>query len=403
MNPRFPIPWKNYSTWIKDGIGFTMSVEDLTSLSRYYGADPGYVIAGGGNTSFKDETTLYVKGSGAALADVTADSFVRMDRQALSRIWEKNYPQDPAERENAVLADMMAARRSGEEQKRPSVETLLHNILPFAYVVHTHPALVNGLTCSKRGEEAAVELFGGKALWIPSTNPGYILSRRVKSDMEGYRAQRGRPAELILLQNHGVFVGADGIEGVKEKYARIMERLESKIVRRPDFGGALSSCGGSAEIAGLLGELAGTSPEGKEPWKAVFGRNHEIAALVEDRASFHPVSSSFTPDHIVYSGSDPLFVEAGTGAAVDLLRDAWKKQVAKTRRVPKIAALQGLGVFGIGPSEKAAKLALELFMDTVKVAVYAQSFGGERFMSRDQIDFIHNWEVERYRSKVSVE
>jgi rhamnose utilization protein RhaD (predicted bifunctional aldolase and dehydrogenase) len=378
-----------------------MSIEDLTELSRYYGADPEYVIAGGGNTSFKDETTLYIKGSGATLADMTPDSFVRMDRQALSRIWEKNYSQDPEEREREVLADMMAARKSGEERKRPSVETLLHDMLPFTYVVHTHPALVNGLTCSKRGEEAAAELFGQEFLWIPSTNPGYILSRAVKTAMDGYRAQWGRPAEFILLQNHGVFVGAGKIEGIKEKYAQLMERLESKIVRRPDLGGALSSWGCSGEICGLLAELAGASAEGQEPWTAAFRRNNEIAALVKDRASFHPVSSSFTPDHIVYSGSDPLFVEAGTGAIPDRLREAWKKQLDKTRRVPKIAALQGVGVFGIGPSEKAAKLALELFTDTIKVAVYSQSFGGERFMSRDQIDFINNWEVERYRSTVS--
>ncbi|MDR2246040.1 MAG: class II aldolase/adducin family protein [Treponema sp.] len=380
-----------------------MSVEDLTNLSRYYGANPEYVVAGGGNTSFKDETTLYIKGSGAALADMTPDSFVRMDRRALSLIWEKNYPQDPEEREREVLADMMAARKSGEEHKRPSVETLLHDILPFAYVVHTHPALLNGLTCSKRGEEAATELFGRDALWIPSTNPGYILSRAVKIAMELYKAQRGRPAELILLQNHGAFVGADKAERLKEKYAQIMERLESKIVRRPDLGGGLSSWDCSGELAGLLAELAGASSGEKEPWKAVFWRNHEIATLVRDRASFSPVSSSFTPDHIVYSGSDPLFIETGTGAIPDLLREAWKKQLEKTRRIPKIAALQGLGVFGIGPSEKAAKLSLELFMDTIKVAVYAQSFGGERFMSQDQIDFINNWEVERYRSRVSAE
>jgi rhamnose utilization protein RhaD (predicted bifunctional aldolase and dehydrogenase) len=378
-----------------------MSVEDLTNLSRYYGANPEYVIAGGGNTSFKDEATLYIKGSGASLADITPDGFVRMDRRALRRIWEKNYPRDPEEREREVLADMMAARKIGEEQKRPSVETLLHDILPFAYVVHTHPALVNGLTCSQRGEAAAAELFGREALWIPSANPGYILSQAVKAAMEGYTAQRGRPAELILLQNHGVFVGAPSIEGIKEKYARIMEAVESKVRRKPDWGGGLSSWGCSGETAGLLAELAEASSGGKEPWKAVFRRNHEISALVKDRASFRPVSSSFTPDHIVYSGSDPLFVE--TGAAADLLREAWKEHVDKTRGIPKIAALQGLGVFGIGPSEKAATLALDLFTDTVKVAVYAQAFGGERFMSRDQIDFINNWEVERYRSKVSAE
>ncbi|MDR2028299.1 MAG: class II aldolase/adducin family protein [Treponema sp.] len=377
-----------------------MSIEDLTKLSRYYGANPEYVIAGGGNTSFKDGTTLYVKGSGAALADMTPEGFVRMDRQALSRIWEKDYPPDPEERERAVLADMMAARKSGEEQKRPSVETLLHDMLPFTYVVHTHPALVNGLTCSQQGQAEAAELFGPEFLWIPSTNPGYILSRAVKTAMEEYMAQWGCPADLILLQNHGVFVGADSVQEMKEKYAHLMVKLELRMEWKPDFSGELSNWDCSGDISGLLAELAGSSAGG-EPWKVVFRRNNEIAIMVKDRASFHPVSSSFTPDHIVYAGSDPLFVETGTGSIQDCLREAWKNHLDTTRRIPKIAAVQGVGVFGIGPTEKAANLALELFMDAIKVAVYAQSFGGERFMSRDQIDFINNWEVERYRSTVS--
>ena len=69
-----------------------MSIESLVEISRYYGSDKDYVIAGGGNTSFKDEDTLYVKGSGMALADIVPDAFVRMDRKALSGIWEKIYP-----------------------------------------------------------------------------------------------------------------------------------------------------------------------------------------------------------------------------------------------------------------------------------------------------------------------
>jgi rhamnose utilization protein RhaD (predicted bifunctional aldolase and dehydrogenase) len=102
---------------------------------------------------------MYVKGSGMPLADAAADSFVRMDRAALARIWDRHYPEASEERESAVLADMMAARMPGEEQKRPSVEALLHDLIPFAFVVHLHPALVNGITCSQQGETAMKEIF----------------------------------------------------------------------------------------------------------------------------------------------------------------------------------------------------------------------------------------------------
>jgi rhamnose utilization protein RhaD (predicted bifunctional aldolase and dehydrogenase) len=373
--------------------------EELITLSRYYGANPDYVIAGGGNTSLKDETTLLVKGSGTTLADITADGFVKMNRGQLAQIWKKTYPEDPARREAAVLTDMMAAKMPGEEKKRPSVETLLHDILPFALVIHTHPALVNGLTCSAGGAGEARSLFGERALWIPEVNPGYTLSWAVKEVLDDRRP--GDPAVIILLQNHGVFVGADTPEEIRDTYRYIMDTLGAKITRKPDFSGKTPEYGPSAQAAAVLAEKAG-SPSG--PGTVIFERNREIAALVEDAAAFYPVSSAFTPDHIVYSGSAPLFIDAGNAPEKNLaeqIGEAWKSYGEKNGRPPKIVALRGIGVFGAGPSEKTARLALELFTDAVKVAVYSQAFGGPRFMAADKIDFISNWEVEHYRSKVS--
>jgi len=368
-----------------------MSLEALTEISRYYGKKSDYVLAGGGNTSWKDEGTLYVKGSGISLAEAVPDSFVKMDRKALAMIWEKQYPESSDERESAVLADLMAARKAGEEKKRPSVETLLHDILPFAFVVHLHPALVNGLTCSRQGEKTAEEFFGKDAIWIAPVNPGYVLSKIVKTAIDEYKSKNGKSSAVIFLQNHGVFVGDNSAEGIKEIYYEIMKKIGAGIKRRPDFSDEriTSDDPQISDIIETLAVLAGS---------AAFMRSGEIAELVKDRASFAPVSSAFTPDHIVYAGSEPLFIEANTSAG---FRDAWTQFVEKTGRKPKIVAVQGLGVFGVGASKKAALLALELFRDAIKVAVYSQSFGGPLFMTKDKIDFINNWEVERYRAKVS--
>jgi rhamnose utilization protein RhaD (predicted bifunctional aldolase and dehydrogenase) len=372
-----------------------MSLEALAEISRYYGKKSDYVLAGGGNTSWKDESTLYVKGSGISLAEAVPDSFVTMDRKALAMIWEKHYPESSDERESAVLADLMAARKAGEEKKRPSVETLLHDILSFAFVVHLHPALVNGLTCSQQGEKMAEEIFGKDAIWIAPVNPGYVLSKIVKTAIDEYKSKNGKSAAVIFLQNHGVFVGDNSTEGIKEIYSEIMKQISARIKRRPDFSDEkILSIDSQTDpqISNIIKTLAGLAGS------AVFMRGGEIAELVKDRESFAPVSSAFTPDHIVYAGSDPLFIEANKSAGI---RDEWEKYIGKTGRNPKTIAVQGVGVFGVGVSEKAALLALELFRDAVKVAVYSQSFGGPLFMTKDKIDFINNWEVERYRAKVS--
>jgi rhamnose utilization protein RhaD (predicted bifunctional aldolase and dehydrogenase) len=386
-----------------------MSVEDLVSISRYYGANPEYVVAGGGNTSFKDNTTLYIKGSGTSLADCTADTFVKMDRFALAKIWEKNYPEDPDKRESAVLEDMMAAKMAGEEHKRPSVETLLHDMLPYSYVIHTHPSLINGITCSKEGAEAAERIFAGQAgnasiaLWIPSVNPGYILSLTVKKAMDDYKARTGKDAEIIFLQNHGVFVGANTTEKIKAIYENIVEKINAHIKHKPDLSGEVSSFGLSEKIIPMLEKIAESDGAGKRFVR--FRRNVGIISVVENRAAFLPVSSALSPDHIVYAGSDPLFVETNTENLDQISSDikaAWDNHIKVKGKAPKTVAIQGLGVFGIGTSEKAAGLAIDLFVDAIKVAVYTEAFGGVQFMPQDQIDFINNWEVERYRTNVSV-
>jgi rhamnose utilization protein RhaD (predicted bifunctional aldolase and dehydrogenase) len=287
----------------------------------------------------------------------------------------------------------MDARKPGEEKKRPSVETLLHDILPFAFVVHLHPALVNGLTCSQRGEKTAEEIFGKDAIWIAPVNPGYTLSKIVKTAIDEYKSKNGKAAAVFFLQNHGVFVGDNSAEGIKKTYEDIMNKIGARIKRRPDFSDE-KILYDDPQISDKIKTLAGLAGS------AVFMRGGEISALVKDCASFAPVSSAFSPDHIVYAGSDPLFIESNKSAAI---HDEWTQYVEKTGRKPKIVALQGLGVFGVGASEKAALLALELFRDTIKVAVYSQSFGGPLFMTKDKIDFINNWEVERYRAKVSAD
>jgi rhamnose utilization protein RhaD (predicted bifunctional aldolase and dehydrogenase) len=369
-----------------------MSLAALVEISSFYGKNPDYVLAGGGNTSWKEGDTLYIKASGTSLAAAVPDAFVKMDRKALARIWENQYPGSSAERESAVLADLMAAKKPGEEKKRPSVETLLHDILPFAFVVHLHPALVNGLTCSQEGEKAAEEIFGKEALWIPSINPGFILSKTVKSMMNDYIARNNIPAPIILLQNHGIFVGDNHCEGIKEKYGELMHKISAWIKRYPDFSDEKRESSDSliGESVKMLTELAGA---------AVFMQSKEVSALVKNRSSFAPVSSAFTPDHIVYAGSESLFSEAKTAAS---LREDWEKYKIEKGNSPKIIALQGLGVIAAAATEKAAQTALDIFRDAIKIAVYSESFGGPKYMSAGQIDFISNWEVEHYRASVSV-
>ena len=181
-------------------------IEDLVAVSRKYGQDSRFVIAGGGNTSYKDADRLWVKASGHALATITEDGFAVLDRSLLNPMGEKRYSSDVAEREAQVKNDLANACLT--KDRRPSVETSLHNCMEAAFVVHLHPTLVNGLMCSAKAETLCEELFP-EAIYVAYTDPGYTLFKKVYDKIKAYRKEKGCEPKVIFLQNHGIFVGAE--------------------------------------------------------------------------------------------------------------------------------------------------------------------------------------------------
>ena len=180
-------------------------IEELIEISRKYGKDSRYVIAGGGNTSYKNAEKLWVKASGCALATITEDGFAVLDRKKLNVISEKTYSSDTAAREEEVKNDLAAACIT--KDRRPSVETSMHNALEANFIVHLHPTMVNGLMCGQNAEAETARLFGDEAVYIPYTDPGYVLFKEVDDRIKAYKAKFGKEPAILLLQNHGIFVG----------------------------------------------------------------------------------------------------------------------------------------------------------------------------------------------------
>jgi len=200
-----------------------MSLTTIRDLSNRYGADPSFVLAGGGNTSYKDEKYLYVKPSGVALAEIRESDFVRMERETIRKVFSLSGYADNVERE-AMVTKLMAFAAADSAARRPSVEAPLHELMPFTYIVHLHPAMVNGLTCSKNGKKECGRLFPD-ALWIPETDPGFILAKTVYDASVQYEKEHGKPVSMIFLQNHGVFVGGNTAQEIDAAYGRIMSTL----------------------------------------------------------------------------------------------------------------------------------------------------------------------------------
>ncbi len=206
-----------------------MNLETLCKFSHKYGSNPEFVLAGGGNTSCKNSKELYIKGSGSSLATILPEQFVRMNRKKLNAMWDKKYSKSEAKREAEVLEDMMAARAFGEESKRPSVETLLHNLFPQTYVLHGHPAKVNGITCSKKGEATVKKLFPD-AVWVESTRPGYTLAVLCREKLAEYEKKNKKPANILFLQNHGIFFAANSEKDLTSLVFGTMKKISNLLL-----------------------------------------------------------------------------------------------------------------------------------------------------------------------------
>ncbi len=359
----------------------------LAAMSNAYGSNPEYVLAGGGNTSYKSEDLLWVKGSGTSLATIKAEDFVVLERQLLDAMWTAQYPQNEEEREAAVLSDMMNARIRGEN-RRPSVETLLHNLFPQQYVLHVHPTIVNGLTCSNEGEKAMKKLFAD-AVWVDACKPGYILALECKKVMDAYKAENGRNVDILFLQNHGIFFAADSVEEINALAQKVMNTLKAAANRPLRLEQSEYDIEKVVALSPVIRMLYGEN----KPATVKFTVNPEILA-------YDPTTKSLSPDHIVYAKAKQLVLpENVTQDGVKELFDAF---VAENGYKPKVIFAGGLGMFSCGNTISEAVTAQEVMLDAIKVCAYAEAFGGVSVMPDFLIDFIVNWEVESYRSKVSL-
>jgi rhamnose utilization protein RhaD (predicted bifunctional aldolase and dehydrogenase) len=345
-------------------------LKTIVELSHQFGSED-YVRGGGGNTSVKNDTTLWVKPSGTTLSGLTEETFVAMSRKKINELYAVEPPSDGDAREELVKNLMAEAVEN--DAGRPSVEAPLHNVFDAKFVVHTHPALVNGLTCAKGGE-AACKRFFPDALWVEYIDPGYTLCMEVRERIEQYRADQGREPNLLVLKNHGIFISSDTADEIRMLYTQFMDAVTAEYQKA------------GIPLALDVPEVE-RSLETEERIKSVFGNEAEFMA---SSGPFEVAPGPITPDHIVYSKSFPY-----TGKLTDGGAEAYQ---AERGYAPKIVVTPER-VYGIGNSQKNAELALELAQDGALVMLLAEAFGGINYMTDGQREFIENWEVESYRAK----
>ncbi|MDD3117273.1 MAG: SDR family NAD(P)-dependent oxidoreductase [Victivallaceae bacterium] len=357
-----------------------MSLQNLVALSNRYGKNPDFVLAGGGNTSFKDDQHLFIKPSGISLEALTEIGFVKMKREKIRELFQLKELSDSVQRE-AMVKKMMADAVCFDSVGRPSVEAPLHEIIPFRYVVHLHPAVVNGMTCGRNGKDICARLFP-QAMWLDYTDPGYTLAASFFNASESYKKANGSFPAMVFLKNHGVFVGADTTSEIESLYDDIMLKLNEFVkASGVDLKLKIADDFDSATVMEYAPQL-----------RSLLEDN--FTATVVSMPYFQVAPGPLTPDHIVYAKSFALETDKIDGEVIE-------KFEARHGYKPKVVAIPGKAIFAVADNLRNARIVADLARDAARVKQLTDAFGGADFMTDAARIFIENWEVESYRKKVS--
>jgi len=371
-------------------------IRDLIEISHFYGKNKDYIIAAGGNTSYKEDRYIYVKTSGINLATITQNGFIKLEREKIHRILSKRYSDNSIKQESQIKNDLFKCRVEEKGTLRPSVETLLHNLMEYKYVVHTHPYIINALICSRKGEEITTKLFGNRVLFSRYTKPGYILAKKTNRDISLYRKKYKQEPHVIFMQNHGVFIGADSTEHIKKITYSIVKKIQDRFKKILRF--RVLTRNTKSDI--FLSALHLFYPENKV---VKLLHNNFIKYYYNNRYMFNKIAGAFIPDNIVYCRAGPVYIEKTDDIIKmgDQLGTEIKKFKMKYNYLPKVIVAKNIGFISIGDTKESAEVTADTFNDIMKVSYYSENFGGPKFLSKSQVIFIDQWEIENYRRKLA--
>ncbi len=387
-------------------------MDQLVKLSRHFGSKTEFVIAGGGNTSFKNGEKLFIKASGTSLAHVEAEGFVEMERSALAELLQQDLGSQPDVREERFKNAILAARIHPDKGQRPSVECILHNLLPRSFVVHTHSTLVNMINCCTEGERLSSDLFGDETIWVPYVDPGFTLARTLKTLLLGYAARTGRDCpRAVLMQNHGLIVCGDTMEEVVGHTDWIIERIKrhlDKVEEAAPFGEVrMFSPGRARALINTLAPMLRGLLAGSEALKVVTFDDSGVVRELVGAVHGRPVALAgpLTPDQIVYCNSFPLWFDVmeteDEAATLGRLRAAVEDHKLTTGAPPLVVLVPQLGMFASGDDFAQADTVRLVYRDAIQVMAGACRLGSIRYLPARERQFIEQWEVEAYRRKVA--
>ncbi|MBI4308947.1 MAG: bifunctional aldolase/short-chain dehydrogenase [Candidatus Omnitrophica bacterium] len=370
--------------------------------SRLLGREPALVLHGGGNTSVKarvkdffgeSQDILYIKGSGWDLAAIEQAGFAAVKMDVLLRMAQMPKLSDPdmVRQQRAAMLDPNAPN--------PSVEAILHAIVPYKFVDHSHADAVAAVSNTPDGHRRILEIYGKRVLIVPYVMPGFVLARRV---YELTRRLDWKKCEGIVLLNHGLFTFADDARASYEQHVRLAAKAEIYIKKQKvNIALGKSTVVNVMDLARLRQAVSKTMGAAVVACLKSDPKSIGFASL--PNAAFIATRGPLTPDHVIRVKPVPVVI--GKDIARDV-RDFARRYRAYFDRhtdgklkcldlAPRWALWRGQGLIVFGRSYKDASIISDIVDHTVIAIQWAQAMGGWKALSQKDIFEMEYWELEQ--------
>lgn len=354
-------------------------VEAFVALSKYAGERLDLVQAGGGNSSVKlSDGTMLIKASGCSLSDVTATHGVAKvdNRKVLAILDHPELETLGDKRHQDALAGALMRETLRADSAKPSIETFLHALLDTV-TLHTHPVVVNALTCRKDWEAVLGSLFPD-AVRVPYQTPGIQLAIALNEQIKAYRERTGSLPQVVFLQNHGLIVSHGDLESVRQTTEAVLSRIEAHL------GVDMSRHKLTSQLSGLVERASGQRPVA---YRAIDSELPDLMCKLSPAALEH----HFCPDGFVFCGFKALRLASLEDA------EAIGVYVRQYGEPPKVVLWQD-EVFFLAANIRKAKEIEDVFK--FHLSVLALAGADVTFLDEQELAYLGNWDAEKYRQKL---
>jgi rhamnose utilization protein RhaD (predicted bifunctional aldolase and dehydrogenase)/NAD(P)-dependent dehydrogenase (short-subunit alcohol dehydrogenase family) len=398
------------SLWRDDEAGqYSGPLGTRVYTSRLLGRDKSLVLHGGGNTSVKlreknlfgeEEDILYVKGSGWDLETIEAAGFTPVALGYVRRLAALGSLSDPQMVNELNTHTLRAGAPS------PSVETILHAILPHTYVDHTHADAVLSVSNAPEGEKRVREIYGDRVVVIPYIMAGFDLAAYCARE---FPRQAGKNTIGMVLLSHGIFsFGKDA----RESYERMIELVsmaeEYLQGKRAWHATPATSKPASATRDDIAKLRRAISEEARAPLLVRVNESAKFLAFAQ-RPDLERLSQQgpATPDHVIRTKPFPM-IGRDVSVYARRYRDYFERHSAQAKEkktmldaAPRMVLDPALGFAAIGRTAKDTAIVEELYDHTMDVVLRAEALGGWRALDTRHTFDIEYWDLEQAKLKKS--